>query len=126
MCPLEIVNKLAYTILSPLVREMSEEDQNIDARLRKIAIHVGDTIRAKIGDDEYNILRSQIQRKLMIKRAERKRMIAMEKVSDPERAAKRQKGIKDRKKIAKRKSFDVYKGRVAPKKQRTKFHHDDF
>lgn len=105
---------------------MSEEDQNIDARLRKIAIRVGDTIRAKIGDDEYNILRSQIQRKLMIKRAERKKMIAMEKVSDPERAAKRQKGIRDRKKIAKRKSFDVYKGRIAPTKKRTKFKHDEF
>lgn len=122
---MEIVNKLAYTILSPLVREMSEEDQNIDARLRKIAIRVGDTIRAKIGDDEYNILRSQIQRKLMIKRAERKKMIAMEKVSDPDRAAKRQQGIKYRKKIAKRKNFEVYKGRIAPKKKRTKFNHDD-
>lgn len=117
---------MAYTILSPLVREMSEEDQNIDARLRKTALHVGDTIRAKIGDDEYNILRAQIQRKLMIKRAERKKMIAMEKVSDPERAAKRHKGIQDRKKMAKRKSFDVYKGRIAPKKKRTKFNQDEF
>lgn len=105
---------------------MSEEDQNIDARLRAIAIRVGDVIRGKIGDDEYNILRVQIQRKLMIKRAERKRSIAMEKVNDPERAAYRQKGIRDRKKVAKRKHIDVRRGKIVGTKKRMKFQNDNF
>lgn len=126
LLPTTMVERLAYTILSPLVREMSEEDQNIDVRLRKIAIRVGDAVRGKIGDDEYNILRAQIQKKLMIKRAERKKILAMEKVNDPVRAAKRMQGIKDRKKLAKRRNFDVYKGRSAPRTKRMKVDRDDY
>lgn len=103
------VKRFAYTLLSPLVREMSEEDQNIDAKLRKLAHVAGDTIRDKIGDDEYNILRAQIQKKLLIKRAERKKLIAIDKISHPVQAAMRLKGIRDRKKSAKRKHMDPNK-----------------
>lgn len=119
------MQKLAYTLLTPLVREMSEEDKNIDSRLRKIATRVGDSIRGKIGDDEYNILRSQIQKKFMIKRAERRKVIAMEKISDPVRAAQRTKGIRDRKLVSKRRRIDEAKSRVAPRKKRTKFNNDE-
>lgn len=126
LLPEETVRKLAYTLLTPLVREMSEEDKNVDSRLRKIALRVGDGIREKVGDDEYNLLRSQIQRKLMIKRAERKKVIAMEKISDPVRAAQRTKGIRDRKKIGKRRRIDEAKSRVVPKKKRVKPNSDMF
>ncbi|XP_031621023.1 small subunit processome component 20 homolog [Contarinia nasturtii] len=114
----EQVEQLAYTLLAPLVREMSEEDQNIDARLRKLAIHVGDTIRAKIGDDEYNNLRSQIQKKLMLRRAERKKIIAIDKISHPVQAAMRIKGMRDRKKAAKRRNFDPIKSHAFMKKKK--------
>lgn len=120
MLTAEQVNGLAYTLLTPLVREMSEEDQNIDGRLRKIAIRCGDSIRNKIGDDQYNLLRAQIQMKLMVKRAERKKAIAIEKISNPVIAAKRQQGIRDRKKTAKRRHMDAVKNRTAPMKRRKK------
>lgn len=98
---------------------MSEEDQNIDAKLRNLANHVGDAIRDKIGDDEYNILRAKIQKKLLIKRAERKKTIAIDKILHPVQAAMRSKGIRDRKKSAKRKHMDPSKmhGFVAKKKK---------
>lgn len=123
LVPTELISKLAYTLLSPLVREMSEEDQNINAKLRKLAIRVGDAIRSKIGDDEYNLLRAQIQKKLMMRRAERKKLTAMEKVSDPVRAAMRSKGIRDRKKLAKKRTMDAIRGRTQPMKKRKKFNH---
>lgn len=114
----EQVEKFAYTLLTPLVREMSEEDQNIDARLRKLACHVGDAIRAQIGDDEYNLLRAKIQKKLLLKRAERKKSVAIEKISHPVQAAMRKKGIQERKKFAKRKNSDPHRIHVKTKRKK--------
>lgn len=107
--------------MAPLVREMSEEDQNVDARLRRLAVHVGDTIRTQIGDDEYNILRTQIQKKLLLRRAERKKLTAIDKISHPVQAAMRLKGIRDRKKLAKRKIYDPMKRHMHAKKQKRNF-----
>lgn len=100
---------------------MSEEDQNIDAKLRKLAKRVGDTVRDRIGDDDYNILRAQIQKKLLIKRAERKKSIAVDKISHPVQAAMRLKGIRDRKKLAKRKHMDPTKMHSFIAKKKKKF-----
>lgn len=112
-------------LLAPLVREMSEEDKNIKAQLRNLAIRVGNAIKEIIGDDEYNILRAQIQKKLMLKRAERRKNLAIEKVRDPERAAHRMKGIKERKKMAKRRNMDAIRNQTGPRKKRKKFNDDD-
>lgn len=117
----EQVEKFAYTLLTPLVREMSEEDQNIDARLRNLACHVGDAIRAQIGDDEYNLLRAKIQKKLLLKRAERKKSVAIGKISHPVQAAMRKKGIQDRKKLYKRKNVDPLRIHSKTKKKRKDF-----
>lgn len=117
----EQVEKFAYTLLTPLVREMSEEDQNVDARLRKLACHVGDAIRAQIGDDEYNLIRAKIQKKLLLKRAERKKSAAIEKISHPVQAAMRKKGIQDRKKLSKRKNSDPLKIHMKTKKKKRDF-----
>lgn len=116
----EQIERLGYTLLSPLVREMSEEDQNIDAKLRKLACRVGDTIRAKIGDDEYNILRAQIQKKLLLRRAERKKAIAVEKIRHPVKAAMRSQGVKERKKLAKRRNTEPLKSHFIAKKKKKK------
>lgn len=120
----EVMGKLAYSLLAPLVREMSEDDQNVNARLRNVAIRVGDAIRSKIGDDEYNMLRAKIIQKLMIRRAERKKVITMEKISDPVRAAQRTQGIRERKKVSKRKRQETFKTNAAPKKKRKMVDHD--
>lgn len=118
------ISKLSYSLLASLVREMSEEDQTINAKLRKLAIRVGDSIRARIGDDDYNLLRVQIQKKLMIKRAERKKVLAMEKVSDPAKAANRTQHIRDRKKMAKRRKITAFRDGTMVRKKR-KFNADD-
>lgn len=116
---LEQVKRLAYTLLAPLVREMSEEDQNVDSKLRNVACRVGDAIRDRIGDDEYNILRAQIQKKLMIRRAERKKLTAIEKISHPVQAAMRLRGIRERKKLAKRRhSSDPFKNHLKLKRKK--------
>lgn len=104
---------------------MSEEDQNVDAKLRKLAIRVGDAIRTHIGDDEYNLLRAQIQKKLLLKRAERKKSAAIEKISHPVQAAIRLKGIRERKKLAKRKNADPMKIHLKTKKKK-KHANDEF
>ena len=121
----DIVLELSPTLLAPVVREMSDEDKNIDPTLRRIALKVGNSIKKKIGEDEYNILRTQIQTKLMIKRAQRKKEVAQEKVKDPVRAAMRKQGEKDRKKVAKKRKMDVIKGRALPKKKKLKRNADD-
>lgn len=126
LLPNDTVDNLAYKFLKPLVREMSEEDKNVDSRLRKIARRVGEEIREKIGVDKYNLLLARIQGDLMVKRAERKKTIAMEKISDPVRAAQRVRGMRDRKKVAKRRRIDEAKGRVVPKKKRVKPNTDTF
>lgn len=100
---------------------MSEEDQNIDAKLRRLACRVGEVIRAKISEDEYNMLRAQIQTKLLIRRAERKKTIAIEKVSHPVQSAMRTKGIRDRRKVAKRRNIEQHKNHTMPKRKK-KFH----
>lgn len=104
---------------------MSEDDKNIDPKLRQLAIKVGTQIKNRIGEDEYNLLRSQLQTKLMIKRAERKKEIAQIKVYDPVRAAMRKKGEQERKKTAKKRKIDVMKGRALPKKKKIKKDIDD-
>lgn len=104
---------------------MSDDDKNIDHKLKQLALKVGNSIRNKLGEDDYNLLRSQLQTKLMIKRAERKKLTAQVKVNDPVRAALRKQGEKDRKKVAKKRKMDVLKGRALPKKKKVKRNVDD-
>ena len=104
---------------------MSDEDKNIDPTLRRIALKVGNSIKKKIGEDEYNILRTQIQTKLMIRRAQRKKEVAQDKVRNPVRAAMRKQGEKDRKKVAKKRKMQVLKGNALPKKKKLKRNADD-
>lgn len=125
----ETLKTLAPVLLTPITREMSEDDRNIDPKLRQLAIKVGNTIRKKIGDDEYQSLRTQLQTKLMMKRAERKKLIAQAKVNDPVRAALRRQGEQKRKQLAKKRKVEEKMGHVLPKKKklkRTKNDEDDF
>lgn len=111
---------MAPQLLSPLVREMSEDDQNIDAKVRSQAKSVGNTIKELLGEEQYNLLLTQLQKKLFIKRAERRKLLAQERINDPERAVKRKQSEKDKKKLAKKRKMDVLKGKAAPKKRKLK------
>lgn len=99
---------------------MSEEDQNIDADLRRLALRVGSRLRKRIGSDVYDKLRSAAQMKLMVRRAERKKLIAQEKINDPVRAAKRKVAVQERKKSAKKLKTSVIRGKTADVKQKLK------
>lgn len=120
MLPTENVRKLAPTLLAPLVREMSDDDKNIDPKLRQLALKVGNAVRQQIGDEPYNLLRTQLQTKLMIKRAERRKIVNQVKVLDPHRAALRKEGEKARKRVAHKRKMDVMKGRALPKRKKVR------
>jgi len=123
---IDTINKLAFNILSPLIREMNEDDQNIDSKLRQLALRVGSKLRKRIGSDIYDKIRTEVQTKLMIKRAERRKEIAVQKIVDPIRAAKRKQGVQERKKVAKKRKMDIIKGKVEAKKKRKRKADDDF
>ncbi|KAH8402361.1 hypothetical protein KR009_011583 [Drosophila setifemur] len=116
----EAVTRLAPALLQTLVREMSEEDQNVDAELRQQALRVGSRLRKRIGSDIYDKLRNAVQTRLMVRRAERRKVVAQEKIHDPERAAKRKAGIQERKKQAKRLKTAVIRGKAPDIKQKLK------
>ncbi|XP_034650089.1 LOW QUALITY PROTEIN: small subunit processome component 20 homolog [Drosophila subobscura] len=116
----EAITRLAPALLQSLVREMSEEDQNVDAELRQLALRVGSRLRKRIGADIYDKLRNVCQTKLMVRRAERRKAVAQEKVHDPERAAKRKAGVQERKKAAKRLKVAVIRGKAPDTKQKLK------
>lgn len=114
------LQRLGPAIISALVREMSEEDQNIDADLRQLALRVGSRLRKRIGSDVYDKLRSSAQMKLMIRRADRRKAIAQEKIHDPVRAAKRKIAMQERKKSAKKLKASVMRGKTVDLKQKLK------
>ncbi|XP_055916600.1 small subunit processome component 20 homolog [Eupeodes corollae] len=121
----DTVNKLAHSVLSILLREMSEEDLNVDPQLRQQAIRVGSKLRKRIGSDVYDKLRSSLQMRLMMRRAERKKLIAQEKINDPVRAAKRKISIQERKKASKKRRVDVIRGKAEGKKKRKRKAEED-
>lgn len=99
---------------------MSEDDQNIDTELRQLAMRVGSRFRKRIGSDVYDKLRAGAQMKLMVRRAERRKIIAQEKIHDPIRAAKRKVATQERKKSAKKLKTGVMRGKAADVKQKLK------
>lgn len=117
---METLELLGPSLLSALVREMSEEDQNIDADLRQLALRVGSRLRKRMGSDVYDKLRAAAQMRLMVRRAERKKLIAQEKIHDPVRAAKRKVAVQERKKTAKKLKASVIRGKTADVKQKLK------
>ncbi|XP_061393934.1 small subunit processome component 20 homolog, partial [Musca vetustissima] len=114
------LEQLGPSILAALVREMSEEDQNVDPDLRQVALRVGSRLRKRIGSDVYDKLRANAQMKLMIRRADRKKLLSQEKIHDPVRAAKRKLAMQERKKSAKKLKASVMRGKAADVKQKLK------
>lgn len=99
---------------------MSEEDQNIGPELRQLALRVGSRLRKRMGSEVYDKLRAAAQMKLMVRRADRKKLIAQEKIHDPVRAAKRKVATQERKKSAKKLKTGVVRGKLADVKQKLK------
>uniref|UniRef100_A0A1I8QDT5 Uncharacterized protein n=1 Tax=Stomoxys calcitrans TaxID=35570 RepID=A0A1I8QDT5_STOCA len=114
------LQRLAPKIISALVREMSEDDQNLDTDLHHLALRVGSRLRKRIGTDLYDKLRASAQMNLMVRRADRKKLILQEKIHDPVRAAKRKVAMKERKKSAKKLKASVMRGKAEDVKQKLK------
>ncbi|GAB0097332.1 small subunit processome component 20 homolog [Sergentomyia squamirostris] len=111
---------VAKSLLTPLLREMSTEINNHDVGLSQAATKIVEKIKKKLNSDaEFESLINEIQLKQMQKRSERKKIIALEKVMNPARVAKRKAGQQERKKVAKKRKMDIIKGKVAPKKRKT-------
>ncbi len=125
LLPEATLAELTMNLMAPLVREMSEEDKNIDPKMRQLALKVGNSLKQRIGDAEYQLLKTRLITKLMLRRAERKKLTAQVKVDDPVRASLRKIGERTRKKEAKKRKMDVLKGRALPKKKKRKVADDD-
>ncbi|CAH3906554.1 unnamed protein product [Pieris brassicae] len=108
----EDLNKVVDVILPPIVREVSTGDAATPASVAKqLAGRLGKKLRRKIGEIEYGKLAADVQTKLNIKRAERKKILLQEKVLNPEKAAKRKLQLREKKKQAKRVKLDSLHGK---------------
>lgn len=74
--PMEHLNAMLFNIMSPLVREITIEETNVE--LRRLGKEVATMIKRSIGSEEYAKLLSRVQQKLDIKKAEKKRIRAQQ------------------------------------------------
>lgn len=115
---LDSLKNIALLLLLPLIRETSDDDQNIDPDLKQAALRVTSRLRKRIGQELYDQLRTKAQLRIAAKRAERKKILAQEKIQDPVRAAKRKAAAQERKKTAKKLKTNIIRGKVADTKQK--------
>ncbi|KAM3959212.1 small subunit processome component 20 homolog [Aphomia sociella] len=115
----EELNKVVDVMLPPIVRELSTGDAAAPASLPKqLAGRLGKKLRRKIGDVEYGKMVADVQMKLNIKRAERKKLLLQEKVNNPEKAAKRKLQLKEKKKQTKKMKLEMVHGKRPRAKKR--------
>ncbi|XP_013199858.2 small subunit processome component 20 homolog [Amyelois transitella] len=116
----EVLHKIIDVILPPLVRELSTGDPLSPASVAKqLASRLGKKLRRKIGDLEYSKMVADVQTRLNIRRAERKKLLLQEKVNNPEKAAKRKLQLKEKKKQSKKMKLEMLHGkRPRPKKRK--------
>ncbi|KAG5310535.1 UTP20 protein, partial [Acromyrmex insinuator] len=122
--PIEYLNAILFNIMSPLVREMTTTEET-NAELRQLAKEVATIIKKSIGNEEYIKLLNQVQQKLDIKKAERRKVRAQQFVTDPDLAAKRKLAKQQKKKEAKKRKLDSLKGNKTAKKRKKKVELDD-
>ena len=113
--------KLASSMLTPMLREMAEGEHGIE-ELRQVASQVGNRIKSKIGLQEYDKVRLELQSKMLRKRVDRRKGLAQEKINNPAKAATRT-IVKQLKKqeTKKRKRNHIQEGIILPRKKRRVF-----
>ncbi|OWR44952.1 hypothetical protein KGM_210874 [Danaus plexippus plexippus] len=107
--------RLVDVILPPIVRELSLEQTSA---VKQLAGRLGKKLRRKIGDIEYSKMAANVQTKLNMRRAERKKVLLQEKVKDPEKAAKRKLQLREKKKLAKKIKLEMLHGKRPRAKKR--------
>lgn len=117
----KVLAKLASSILTPMLREMAEGEHGIDD-LKQVASQAGSRIKSKIGLQEYDKVRLELQSKMLRKRVDRRKSLAQEKINNPAKAATRT-IVKQLKKqdMKKRRRQDFQDGIILPRKKRRVF-----
>lgn len=113
--------KVASSLLTPMLREMAEGEHGIE-ELKIVASQVGSRIKSKIGLQEYDKVRLELQSKMLRKRVDRRKSLAQEKINNPARAATRT-IVKQLKKqdVKKRRREHIQEGIILPRKKRRVF-----
>lgn len=113
--------KLASSFLTPMLREMAEGEHGIE-ELKQVASQVGSRIKSKIGLQEYDKVRLELQSKMLRKRVDRRKALAQEKINNPAKAATRT-IVKQLKKqdTKKRRREHIQEGIILPRKKRRVF-----
>lgn len=117
----KVLAKLASSILTPMLRELAEGEHGIDD-LKAVASQVGSRIKSKIGLQEYDKVRLELQSKMLRKRVDRRKALAQEKITNPAKAATRT-IVKQLKKqdMKKRRREHIQEGIILPRKKRRVF-----
>lgn len=117
----KILVKLASSLLTPMLREMAEGEHGIE-ELKQVASQVGSRIKSKIGLQEFDKVRLELQSKMLRKRVDRRKSLAQEKINNPAKAATRT-IVKQLKKhdMKKRRRQDIQEGIILPRKKRRIF-----
>lgn len=113
-----IVATLAPLLLATVMREVSPDNNNTHAELKRLGNKIITKLRKAAGDTELNEVLNKLQQRQMQKRAERKTKEALEKIQNPEKAVKRRVSQLQSKKMAKRRKMDIIKGKLAPQRKR--------
>ncbi|XP_076286265.1 small subunit processome component 20 homolog [Lasioglossum baleicum] len=114
--PIEHLNGVLFSIMSPIAREMaSTEEHNI--ALRRLSKEAATMIKKRMGNEEYTRLLSRVQQKLDIKKTERRKIRTQQYVTDPELAAKRKIARQQKKKEARKRKTSTMRGKKMVKKR---------
>lgn len=111
------IKEVLHNLLAPLVREMSTTEES-NAPLRQLAKEVAGIIKKKVGSEDYISCISKLQMQLNVRRAERKRERTQLAITDPEAAAKKKIKLQEKKKEAKKRKIEGFKGKKPIKKKR--------
>lgn len=117
----KILSKLASSLLTSMLREIAEGEHGIED-LKPVALLVCNKIKNKIGLQEYDKIRLELQSKMLRKRVDRRKALAQEKINNPAKAATRT-IVKQLKKqdMKKRKRQDIQEGIILPRKKKRIF-----
>ncbi|XP_023944634.2 small subunit processome component 20 homolog [Bicyclus anynana] len=111
------VNTIIDVVLPPIVRELSTGD-GPSSVAKQLARKVGKKLRRKVGEIEYSKMAAEVQSRLNVRRAERKKILLQEKVNNPEKAAKRKLQLREKKKQAKKIKLEMLHGKRPRAKKR--------
>ncbi|XP_031840626.2 small subunit processome component 20 homolog [Nomia melanderi] len=113
--PIEELEPVLFSIMSPIVREMSTTEEH-NAPLRRLAKEAATMIKKRT-NERYTTLLSRVQQKLDIKKTERRKTRTQQFVTDPELAAKRKIAKQQKKKEARKRKSSTIRGKKVVKKR---------